>query len=327
MITEALIIKFFEGKCNAEEAAIVEAWFKENPAKLKEYLGMEEWEDFQPAHILSTEVSGRLWNNIKKDASSIPAPNLYLRWAAVAASVALVVGLSWQFISIGQKASRTGASLAATAKNIVNNTPQKMTLTLSDGSTVDLSPKSALSYSENFNSSKREVVLDGEAEFNIARDVARPFFVYSRSVSISVLGTRFTVNSYQADRATKVILHEGKVMVKVSDSSRDNKNEYYLAPGDIFISRKVNKQAPRILHLEKDKDDCYVFNNYPLDVVFDQLQIIYNTNIAYNKEELGNRTFIGKIDKKDSFDHILQSIALLNNFHLRKQGDTCIVSN
>jgi len=327
LVTEALIIKFFEGKCNAGEAAVVEAWLKENPAKLKEYLGIEEWEDFEPAHVLSTDVSGRLWNNIRKDATSIPVPNLYLRWAAIAASVVLVVGLLWQFISIGQKTGKTAASTAATAKNIVNTTAQKMTLTLSDGSMVDLSPGSTLSYSENFNSSKREVVLDGEAEFNIAKDAARPFFVYSKSVEISVLGTRFTVNSDTTDKATKVILHEGKVMVKVSDPSRDNKNEYYLAPGDIFISRKVNRQAPRILHLEKDKDDCYVFNNYPLDVVFDQLQIIYNTKIVYNKEELGNRTFIGKVDKKDSFDHILQSIALLNNFHLRKQGDTCIISN
>ncbi|MBS1606968.1 MAG: FecR domain-containing protein [Bacteroidetes bacterium] len=327
MITEALIVRFFEGKCNAQEATNVEAWLKENPAKLKEYLGMEEWEEFQPADVLSTEVSGRLWNNIKKDATSIPVPNLYLRWAAVAASVVLIVGLSWQFISVSQKSKKTGVSTAAMAKNIVNKTAQKMMLKLSDGSTVELSPNSALSYTGNFNSQKREVVLEGEAEFNIARDPARPFFVYSRSVAISVLGTRFTVNADTTDKATKVILSEGKVMVKVADPSRDNKNEYYLAPGDIFISRKLNKQAPRILHLEKDKDDCYVFNNYPLDVVFDQLQIIYNTKIVYNKEELGNRTFIGKIDKKDSFDHILQSIALLNNFHLRKQGDASIISN
>ncbi|WP_431215093.1 DUF4974 domain-containing protein [Puia sp. P3] len=116
-------------------------------------------------------------------------------------------------------------------------------------------------------------------------------------------------------------------MVKLSDSSsHGDKNEFYLCPGDVFVSRRVNK-ASHILHLEKDKDGCYVFNNYPLDVVFDQLQIIYNTKIVYDKAELGNRTFIGKIDKKDSFDHILQSIALLNNFRLHKQGNNYIISN
>ena len=205
-----------------------------------------------------------------------------------------------------------------------------MTLALSDGSTVDLSPNSKLSYPEKFNSVKRDVILNGEATFNIAKDAAKPFFVYSNSLLISVLGTRFTVNAYEADSATKVILHEGRVMVKIpSPSSRNDKNEYYLAPGDVFIFKKANKPSlsTRILHLEKDKDDCYVFNNYPLDVVFDQLQMIYNTKIIYNRAELGNRSFIGKIDKKDPVSHILQSIALLNNFRLHKQGDSCIISN
>jgi hypothetical protein len=123
--------------------------------------------------------------------------------------------------------------------------------------------------------------------------------------------------------------------------------EYYLTPGDIFISKKINRQSRvidtgrvmasgnivsdsilvRILHLEKDKDDCYVFNNGPLDVVFDQLQMIYNTRIIYNRAELGNRTFIGKIDKGDSLYNILKSISLLNNFSLRKEGDSFVIGD
>jgi len=327
LITEEIIINFFEGKCDARDAAIVQAWLKENPAKLKEYIGVEEWEDFQPPHVLSPDVSGRLWGNIHKNTNAPAAHYPYFRWMAVAASVILVVFLSWQFIFKKQGASKAGDYPMAKAKDIFNNALSKKTLTLSDGSTVDLSPNSTLSYPENFDSLKRDVILHGEATFNIAKDPAKPFFVYSNSVLISVLGTRFTVNSYEADSATKVILHEGRVMVKISNSSsQDNKNEYYLTPGDIFIFKKGNKPS-RILHLEKDKDGCYVFDNYPLDIVFDQLQIIYHTKIIYNRAELGNRSFIGKIDKKDSVYHILQSIALLNNFRLHRQGDSCIISN
>jgi len=324
LITKEIIINFFEGKCDAGDAAIVQAWLKENPAKLKEYIGVEEWEDFQPPHALSPEVSGRLWNNINKNANSPAARYSYFRWMAVAASVLLVIGLSWLFVLRKQKTSIASDSPIAKTKDILNNAPQKKTLTLSDGSTVDLSPNSTLSYPENFNSLKRDVVLNGEATFNIAKDGAKPFSVYSNSVLISVLGTRFTVNSYKEENTTKVVLHDGKVMIKVpNSSSRDSKDEYYLTPGDVFI---FNSLSPRILHLEKD-GDCYVFNNYPLDVVFDQLQIIYNTKIIYNRAELGNRSFIGKIDKKDSVYHILQSISLLNNFRLHRQGDSCIIGN
>ena len=246
---------------------------------------------------------------------------------AVAASVLLVAGLSWLFIVKNQKTSITSAATVPIAKNISNTTPQKKAFTLSDGSTVELSPNSTISYSEGFNSLKRDVLVSGEANFDIAKDVAKPFSVSINSVLITVLGTRFTVNSYEANNVTKVILYEGRVMVTIIDTSFQDKNDYYLSPGDVFIYKKLNQRSARILHLEKDKDDCYVFDNYPLDVVFDQLQVIYNTKITYNKAELGNRSFIGKIDRKDPLDHILKSIALLNNFGFHKQGDRFVISN
>jgi transmembrane sensor len=324
LITRELIINFFEGKCDARDRAIVQAWLKENPAKLREYIGVEEWESFQPADVLSPDISHKLWKNIANNTASPTMHFSYFRWTAVAASVLLVVGLCWQFIAKKQNANIPDAAAVATTKNIVNATPQKKPVMLADGSAVELLPGSTLSYSQSFNSLKREVVLKGEATFDIAKDVAKPFTVYNNSVLITVLGTRFTVNSYDSNTVTKVILQEGRIMVKIADSSSaDNKKEYYLSPGDVFIYSR----SARILHLEKDKEDDYVFSNYPLDVVFDQLQIIYNTKIIYNKAALGNRTFIGKIDKKDSLYHILKSIVLLDNFDLHKQGDSFIISN
>ena len=313
--------------------------------------GAEEWESFQPAHVLSPDKSDKLWDNINKNTTSPQVHFPYLRWMAVAASVLLVIGLSWHFILKKSKTNTISAGNVAMTKNIFNNTAHKMTLMLSDGSTVELLPNSKLSYPENFNSLKRDVLLYGEANFSIAKDVAKPFTVYSNSVLTIVLGTRFTVKSYEANNTT-VTLQEGRVMIKIAHfPSRDNKKEYYLSPGDIFILNKVNAPSHvdnaermatqknissdslsadslsvRVLHIEKDKEDSYLFNNYPLDIVFDQLQAIYNTTIIYDKSKLGNRSFIGKIDKKDSLYHILKSIALLNNFGLRKQGDSIIIS-
>lgn len=292
----------------------------------KEYLEEEEWDDFQPTHHLSPELSGKLWNSINKNTASPAVHDSPFRWMAVAASVLLVTGLSWHFMSKKQKTGTISAATVARTQHVLNNTRGKKALALNDGSTVELLPGSTLSFAENFNSIKREVILNGEATFNISRDAAKPFSVYCNSILITVLGTRFTVNSYGSNTVTKVILHEGRVMVKICDPSYRDKNEYYLTPGDVFIFKKTHDSlSARILHLEKDKDDCYVFNNYPLDVVFDQLQIIYNTKILYNKAELGNRTFIGKIDKKDPLNHILKSIVLLNNFSLHQQGDSLII--
>jgi transmembrane sensor len=308
--------------------------------ELNEHIGEEEWEDFQPDQVLSPELSGKLWNGIHKNTAAPSGRHGYFRWMAVAASVLAVAGLSWYFIVKDQRV--TAAGTVALMKHISNPTSQKMTLTLSDGSTVELAPNSELSYAENFSAANRDVLLNGEAVFNVTKDAARPFSVYSNSVLVTVLGTRFTVRPNEGNGGTKVILHQGSVMVKTPSS-----REYYLSAGDVFISKKVNapsrinNTAPtaisaagskdsisaRVLHLEKDTANCYVFDNYPLDVVFDQLQVIYNTKITYNKAELGNRTFIGKIDGKDPLYHILSSIGLLNSFGLHKDGDGFVIGN
>ena len=66
-------MKFFEGKCDARETAPVQAW-------------LEEWEDFQPAHDLSPDISGKLWNGINKNTASPKMHRSYLRRIAVARS-------------------------------------------------------------------------------------------------------------------------------------------------------------------------------------------------------------------------------------------------
>lgn len=294
-----------------------------NPNTLKDYPGEEEWENFQPTDTLSPDISGKLWNNINKNTGSPAARRSLYQWAAVAASVLLVLGL-WLFISRQEKGA--GAASVAATQHISNTTADKKVLTLSDGSTVGLSAHSTLSYAGDFNSLKRSVILNGEASFDIAKDAVKPFSVYNNSILITVLGTRFTV-SPEADSTTKVVLQEGRIMVKITDPSfKDAKKEYYLSPGDIFLFKKAASSAARVLPLEKDKEDSYVFNNYPLDVVFDQLQIIYNAKITYNKAGLGNRSFIGKVNQKDSLNHILQSIALLTGLHLHQAGAVFILS-
>jgi len=354
---EKIIINYFEGKCNARDGAIIYEWLQENPAELEAYLGEQEWDDFEPARVLSPEISGKLWSGIKKNNTPSEVRYPFARWIAVAALVLLIVGLPWHFISKKQPTRIVRAGTVETTRRIFNHTAQKMTFTLSDGSKVELLPGSTLSYAKNFDSLKRDIILSGGANFDIAKEVAKPFTVYSNSVLTTALGTRFTVKSYEANNTT-VILHEGKVRIKIaSPSAQVNKKEFYLTPGDIFILNKVNTPShtgsadmgsaehtatpprnitsdslltdslsARVLHIEKDKDDRYLFNNYPLDVVFDQLQVIYNTTILYDKSKLGNRSFIGKIDRKDSLYNILKSIALLNNFRLSKQGDTILIS-
>ena len=93
---------------------------------------------------------------------------------------------------------------------------------LSDGSTVWLNAGSKLSYPDVFTGDKREVTLEGEGFFDIARHVDMPFFVHAGKITIKVLGTRFDVKAYRGDAAVSTTLISGKVQVMM-DGEPDKK--------------------------------------------------------------------------------------------------------
>jgi len=84
---------------------------------------------------------------------------------------------------------------------------------LPDGSSVLLQPHSSISYSEVFNEARREVRLSGQAFFEVMKDTARPFYVYSGEMVTKVLGTSFTVSAFEEASSFSVVVKTGKVSV------------------------------------------------------------------------------------------------------------------
>jgi ferric-dicitrate binding protein FerR (iron transport regulator) len=68
-----------------------------------------------------------------------------------------------------------------------------------------------------------------------------------------------------------------------------------------------------------------MFNNQSLASVFRQLEEMYNVDIVYAKKDVAKMYFIGKFNKDDSVETILQNIATLNNLKLTKESNTYII--
>jgi transmembrane sensor len=83
-------------------------------------------------------------------------------------------------------------------------------LTLADGSTIVLNASSVVHV--KFEKNERRVVLAaGEASFEVAHDVTRPFVVEARDVAVKAVGTSFSVRLQPA--AVSVTVVEGVVEV------------------------------------------------------------------------------------------------------------------
>src|ERR1019366_6846207 len=97
----------------------------------------------------------------------------------------------------------------------------KSKIVLSDGSVVTLNSETTLRYPAEFNGQTREVYLDGEAFFDVAKDHKHPFIVHAGKMNVRVLGTAFNIKSYANDATSETTLIRGAIEVTMSDRPSD----------------------------------------------------------------------------------------------------------
>jgi ferric-dicitrate binding protein FerR (iron transport regulator) len=89
------------------------------------------------------------------------------------------------------------------------------TLILKDGTRITINGGSELRYPENFEGAERVVYLrNGEAYFDVAKDVTHPFIVKTSQVRVRVLGTSFSIRDYRDERHSSVSVNSGKIALE-----------------------------------------------------------------------------------------------------------------
>ena len=167
---------------------------------------------------------------------------------------------------------------------------------LSDGTTVHLNSGTTLKYPVKFIAGEnRQVFLDGEAFFDVAKDKKHPFIVNADNLNVRVLGTHFNVSNYPEDAVTDVVLVEGSVgMYNVKEEFDANKNTV-LKPG---YKGSFNKQN-NVIFTKPVITDIYTswinggltFRNMTFKNIITKLERRYNVTIVNKNEKLANEKF------------------------------------
>lgn len=194
-------------------------------------------------------------------------------------------------------------------------------LTLSDGTKVWLNSESSIRFPTAFSGNERKVEITGEAYFEAAHDLARPFIVkdVNRGAEVQVLGTHFNVNTYNDESAMKVTLLEGSV--KVVKGAVIN----ILKPGQ---QAQIGNDIKIISAVDIDevmawKNGRFQFNKASLQEVMRQIARWYDVEIAY-EGKITPQEFGGKMQRDLKLSEVLDGLAK-SQVHFRIEGKKVVV--
>lgn len=91
---------------------------------------------------------------------------------------------------------------------------ERKKITLPDGSIVTINANTQLRIPSNFGVHDRVIELKGEAVFEVAQNIAKPFTVRSGNLQTVVLGTSFNVKAYPGEKDVEIAVLTGKIRIE-----------------------------------------------------------------------------------------------------------------
>lgn len=192
---------------------------------------------------------------------------------------------------------------------------------LEDGTDVWLNADSKLKYPIVFNGESREVVLSGEAYFEVKKD-NRPFIVNLESGDITVLGTSFGVSAYPG-YPNYTTLVRGSVRFTFL-----RREQIVLTPGeqavvDIFGSLK--KRNVDVEEFVGWKDGVFIFKDKPLAEIMEILERWYGVHVIFQDNSLKELEYTGSLERYDSINTFLQLLEKLEEIQYEIKGNTIVL--
>jgi len=266
-------------------------------------------------------------NRSKKVRPIDPDKNLAYRNISVktyvykGAAVLLILLVAW-FLLL-QNTKPESEIIEAQVVKKENPAGQKSKIFLPDGSVVYLNASSSVTYKEEFEPHRRQILLSGEAFFEVAKDSLRPFIVSAKSVETRALGTEFSIAAYPEQDEIMVSLLEGKVEVKNKKGAMLTLQEREAARYDL-LSRRLDKTDFDLARSILWKDGILYFNKADLKAVIAKLERWYGVEFAivgsYDYPQAINGRF-----ENESLDNVLQSISFSSEFEYEINGKNVTV--
>jgi len=292
-----------QGELTADEIAELEKYQREHPEDWKSSVQIKEGLD-----ALSGATSpdqNKNWRSIQRRIQTTKIRRIAFasfKYAAVVA-VSLLVGYLLQ-----NQITKTTTNQYAEVEVMYG---QMGHLFLFDGTEVWLNSGSRLKYPSQFNQNERDVILEGEGYFKVAKNKHLPFKVKTRKLEVEVLGTSFNVNAYGDAESVSVVLEEGSVRLNQPEGNEittikpGELAELDLAKGKLAIKKVDTK------YYTNWKNGTLEFRNEPLGEIVRKLERWYNVEINIRDNGLEKYEITGTVLRNKPIQQIIQAFEFL----------------
>ena len=192
-------------------------------------------------------------------------------------------------------------------------------VSLPDGSLLTLNAQTTVRY--NLADGKRQVSIDGEAFFEVARDPEHPFVVSANGMTVTCLGTSFDVRNYSDESNASVVLRDGKVRVNARDA------DLTMEPGSrVLMDRQtlaLSKHTVTPSDYTAWLNGEIKFNNQTLEEIAAELSRNYNIDLVITSDELKQERFNGYLGRS-SLRNILDVLCLASDMSYHVDNDTMV---
>ncbi|MDR2040777.1 MAG: FecR domain-containing protein [Tannerella sp.] len=346
---ESMLIALFSGEATDSEVKILREWLDASPEHRQWFETYRKINFIIKVYRSSSRYDAEeAWRKVMPALGQKPSRGAY-RWmkrayryaAVVMLSFAAGMGTMYFYRPGGQEAEQTVVEQEMLFTEYTVPYGSKSMVILPDSSSIWMNAGSKLRYSSAFNREDREVFVEGEAYFKVARNEGKPFLVRTSAVTLKVLGTSFNVKAYpEEDRVettvesgsvqvlrnvagqlmTKLILTAGEKATVIKATQTDSLTVIRpLSPPAIAAAKTVmpEKAAEKTIVAQNVttelytswKDARWLIEKELLEDLAVKLERRYNVRISFADEALKKISFSGTL-KDETLEQVLEAIKL-----------------
>lgn len=305
----SLVRKYLSGTASTEETEAAERYydlFSERPDATGQ---MDEKQFYSLEKRIKSNIDFRL--HVDQTVHKPFYRSVYFRAAAIL--VTMVGMVAFYYLSDLSNSSRDSLATTLTGKKEGNRF-----VILPDGSKVVLHGNSRLVYGANFNKDTREVLLIGEAYFDIVHLTGQnsgkqvPFIIKTGKIKTTVLGTAFNVKAWPGQKEVTVTVTRGKV--RVEDETQlvavltSDKQVVYNTNTAISEEKKVTTEGV-VEWWQRDM----TFEEMSFGELAVQLEKRYDVTITFKNPELKNCRMTGRFSGTETLQEVFTVLSTTSN--------------